>query len=275
MSVLPTSYRFHKMSPGGNPTILLMGSDNIDPMFRPRIAASLMDPLHLHAEQVGFVTLSSTRPRLEMMGGEFCGNACRCVATLLAMETGQDGEWAIDVSGVDRPIKVWANTHGTATEAWSEVPVHTTPDCITEVNVGIHRVDMDGITHLLLDAERHMLPEDFEEASTWLRKEFELEDLPAVGCIWYMDDEGEHAIFPSVWVRDTGTTYLESACGSGTMALAQLIARDVGGDLELDVYQPSGGIITAKISYDSTAQTFSEAYIGGQVSPVASGETYL
>lgn len=275
MSVLPTSYRFHKLSPGGNPTILVMGSDNIDPMFRPRIASSLMDPLHLHAEQVGFVTLSSARPRLEMMGGEFCGNACRCLAALLAMETGQDGEWEIDASGVERPLKVRALRHGTMLEAWSDVPVGTSASCITEVNPGIHRVDLDGITHLLLDAERHLLPEDFSEASLWLRDEFELNDLPAVGCIWHMEEDGKHAIFPSVWVRDTDTTHLETACGSGTMALAQLIARDVTGDVELDVFQPSGGIITACISYDADGDTFSSASIGGQVSPVASGEAYL
>jgi len=45
-----------------------------------------MDTLHLGAEQVGFIIHLDLQPRLEMMGGEFCGNASRALAVVLAYE---------------------------------------------------------------------------------------------------------------------------------------------------------------------------------------------
>ncbi|EGY26344.1 diaminopimelate epimerase-like protein [Desulfovibrio sp. A2] len=106
----PNALRFHKFSPGGNTTILV--TDPVPVRLRAAVAAELMGEHHVHAEQVGFVSLAGARPRIDMMGGEFCGNACRSLAALLALKrvlvAGPGGLMSgeIDSSGVDGPLPV-------------------------------------------------------------------------------------------------------------------------------------------------------------------------
>lgn len=106
-----TSFAFSKLTPGGNPTIILH-----DPAVQPgglaRIAAMLMSPMHLYAEQVGALYSSEADewspslpdwevPRLDMMGGEFCVNATRASAYCLAK---QGRLMPLDVPGLKSPV---------------------------------------------------------------------------------------------------------------------------------------------------------------------------
>lgn len=83
------SLSFAKLVPGGNPTILLT-DPGIPAQSLPGLAAALMQPLHLGAEQVGalygFAAARPEPPHLEMMGGEFCVNATRAAALILARQ---------------------------------------------------------------------------------------------------------------------------------------------------------------------------------------------
>ena len=81
MRVLP----FTKYSPCGNTTILVRES-SLSPADRARVAAEIIAPGHLEAEQAGYVDTAAPVPRLDMMGGEFCVNATRAFAALLAEE---------------------------------------------------------------------------------------------------------------------------------------------------------------------------------------------
>lgn len=110
---MTTSIAFSKVLPGGNSTIILTGTD-LTPDELPGIAAALMHPLHLQAEQVGALFLRGALPHLQMMGGEFCVNATRSAALLLA----RNGRLApfvpgclhgeITVSGMASPIHILA-----------------------------------------------------------------------------------------------------------------------------------------------------------------------
>ena len=79
MRVLP----FTKYSPCGNTTILVRES-SLSPADRARVAAEIIAPGHLEAEQAGYVDTAAPVPRLDMMGGEFCVNATRAFAALLS-----------------------------------------------------------------------------------------------------------------------------------------------------------------------------------------------
>ncbi len=73
---------FSKWSPGGNITILL---EQVLPKKKhAELCARVLSPLHLQAEQSGTIDLNSNPPRLRMMGDEFCINATRSCAALLA-----------------------------------------------------------------------------------------------------------------------------------------------------------------------------------------------
>ena len=73
--------QFIKLSPAGNMTILFL--DQVQAYRRKKVASRLLDYTSLHGEQVGFIVRKGQYFGLEMMGGEFCGNATRSLAALL------------------------------------------------------------------------------------------------------------------------------------------------------------------------------------------------
>ena len=102
-------HAFWKITPGGNPTILLR-SEDVPPEKRASVANAVMSGQHLGAEQVGYVRFEGT-PRLDMMGGEFCLNATRSFAVLLAekglLAHDEDGMFGnVEVSGVPDEVSV-------------------------------------------------------------------------------------------------------------------------------------------------------------------------
>jgi diaminopimelate epimerase len=271
-----SSYRFVKVSPGGNTTILLLDPPEMTARERAELAARLMDPLHLGAEQVGYLSCGS-EPHLEMMGGEFCGNAARSAAYLLVRQGhpafsvhADEATGTLGVSGVDAPLEVRVDTAlGTAAV---EMPLEGISDCLHSHAEGCAVVHLDGISHVLLDAAVHPFPEDPVAACAAYREALGL-DGPAVGCVWYSAVEDDYAITPVVWVRETATTHVETACGSGTVALALLMARERGAS-QLRARQPSGSTITAMVLLDGQGAP-SLAWIDGPVRIVAEGGTHL
>ncbi|MEG2005372.1 MAG: hypothetical protein RR014_04960, partial [Bilophila sp.] len=182
---------FVKLSPCGNITVLITDVP-LSPAERARVAAELIAPGHLAAEQAGFVDTRPPLPRMDMMGGEFCLNASRALAVHLLREgrlrpqeaaleaasaqkstpqtTNLYGwhEGMASLSGVDTPLLVQARRlapaatrQGSPNENRFEAAVVLDlPDkpelCLADA--GIWLVRLPGIAHLVLDAQQHPLP---------------------------------------------------------------------------------------------------------------------
>lgn len=307
----PNALRFHKFSPGGNTTILV--TDPVPVQLRAAVAAELMGEHHVHAEQVGFVSLAGTRPRIDMMGGEFCGNACRSLAALLALKrvlvAGPGGLMSgeIESSGVEGPLPVRVvltargpdaavrmplppvagnvsggknASEGKGAPAEMEAGTGNAPPCppdlsrmVTHLDEGMALVRLPGIAHLLLDAALHPFPEAWRDRARALIALHGLSDEPAAGCIWHHGPLAAPGITPVVRVRDTDSIILESACGSGSLAYGLLRAASGDGEISLAVRQPSGAAI--RVSVTRRDGLTPEAWIGGAVRHVASGTAYL
>ena len=85
--------QFVKLDPTGNTTILV--STPVPRADQPRVAELLMADENLCAEQVGFIeapTLPGACARLQMAGGEFCGNDSMSLGALLALRSGSAEE---------------------------------------------------------------------------------------------------------------------------------------------------------------------------------------
>lgn len=264
--------RFYKAVPGGNPTILVL--DPVAPRERAHLARILMDAGHIQAEQVGFLDLAAEPVRLDMMGGEFCGNACRAAAAVMAFEGvglrpcagGLCGD--LSVSGAHGPVRLKVEQGG---DCWAEMPLPQTPgEGVSEPEPGVGLVRLPGIAHLCLDEGRHPFPGDFREAAAALRARFGL-DGEAVGCIWYRQGD-PCAIKPVVWVRSTGSTHYETGCGSGSLALAMWLGRGQKIPMSLAVLQPSGSSVGVVLEADASGP---RAWIHGPVALVARGEALV
>ncbi|CAK7037317.1 MAG: Histidine racemase [Desulfovibrio sp.] len=279
-ALMPTfTLPFIKLCPGGNPTILIDSEPAyaLPAQMRAEIAAALLHADHLHGDQVGFLSMTGAMPHLEMMGGEFCVNAARSAAAVFARkgslpQTGQD-EWQgeISVSGADRPVTVAVRsanaTPGSTTvyDSALALPLAGISYPATASAAGETLVRLPGITHLLIDCAASPRPADIIKAAAEKRQEYGLEKEEAAGVVWYeKKQDGAYAIAPVVYVAATDSSVFESACGSGSLAVA-LIAAPQG---EISVFQPSGHALSIRF----TGET---AWIGGSVTITAHGETYV
>lgn len=304
-------YPFWKVTPSGNPTILLRAED-VAPTLRASVAADVMDPLHIGGEQVGYVRFTGT-PRLDMMGGEFCLNATRAFAAVLAEQglleqSGGTHSGAVEVSGADGPVAVRVIERENAlplAEACLHFADLPRPEpCGEEIAL----VRLPGIAHIIQkDAqkgEHSAMPAeaDLSAFCQAQRRSLGLEQEEAVGHLWLrrLDKakDGEVpensapkspapltpdstvsasgacaalVMVPAVWVRDTATLCPESACGSGTLACA-LAEHAASGALRFSVLQPSGCALSVRLERQADGWN---VWVGGPVRITVSGMTDL
>jgi len=216
-------------------------------------------------EQVGFVFIKNQQINLNMAGGEFCGNATRSTARL-ALDN-EIGDLEINVSGVNKPLKAGITKNN---EAYAQMPVFSDPSKVKQDpdNKTAWIVEMEGIIHYIdFDSSQiqSLSKEEIKRFALTKIKEKKLDKFPASGVIFVRKLENENfQIIPIVYVKNIGTLFLETACGSGTCALGQVMAIINNQSIvELPVVQPSGEII--KISIDYQDGEFKYAQIQGQV----------
>jgi len=89
-SYIVNAYNVIIANPAGNITAFVL-DNNIEKKDYIYVANKLMEIAELEIEQVGFVKEPKLggELRLEMMGGEFCGNATRSFGLYLAMLKGE------------------------------------------------------------------------------------------------------------------------------------------------------------------------------------------
>lgn len=282
------SLPFYKVSPGGNPTTLVFtAGTGLNPKQYPHVAAKLMRPEQIGGEQVGFVNaLSETPQQLTMMGGEFCGNACRALAAVIHLAEGGPAKGALLCSGMESPVtyEVTRNNLGETTST-IEFPLLPEQFRITELDSGMHLVELPGISHIILNERRYAQTMDLAWSASILRKRYALENREAVGVIWFTLESCAagcelFTITPVVWVRGTNTIHTESACGSGTLAFSLFMqhlretsktqkSNDNPNEL-IAVRQPSGAIFYSGICHDTQ-----NAIISGPVIITAKGTAFI
>jgi diaminopimelate epimerase len=269
------SCRIVSADPAGNITIFVL-----DPVEsgeeRAGLAKALLAEPSLRAEQVGFVRPPPGNPdssrngscpagywRLEMMGGEFCGNAARSFGLYVARETGLSGlvTVTIGISGSKEPLPVRVDTGAGRAEV--RIPRPLMVEALEFEGRRLPVYVFEGITHLIFpDPGTDSVPRRelvFALGDAWRAASGASPE--AFGVMFW--DAGKSFMRPAVYVEATASLVFESSCGSGTAALAAWLAgnlREGGGYYE--VAQP-GGIIEARIAKkDGTIRDIS---IGGAV----------
>ena len=232
--------RYVPLDPTGNLTCLVL--DPVAEEDRPRVTAALMN----RCEQVGYL-LPAKDPgaaaRLQMMGGEFCGNAAMATAAFLARERGRtEGETEIplEVSGAAGVVNCRVRRE---TDTWIgkvEMPPVRKIEKIRVDGRNLTAVELPGMTHLI-DCGAAA---GKEEAEKLIRRAAEEMNLPAAGLLRW--DEAGAYMTPLVYVRESRTLVWETACGSGSTAIAAWKAKSAGHSLTVPVHQP-GGVLTVDV----------------------------
>ncbi len=232
-------YTYLIADPSGNTTAFVLG----DVPDRGSAARVVMDALRV--EQVAFVH----HGRMDMMGGEFCGNAsrsfalvqalCRPDGTLLPL-TGSRRE-QVQVSGADHPLEVSIRGDDTVLRAAIHMPLPTAILPLEDPCFGACTlVCYPGISHLVLEDTE---PRDAHLSAARALAERHCPPGPARECFGLMYVRGDR-LRPLVYVQATDTLIWESSCASGSCAVAAARAFAAKTTLELELFQPGGSLTT-------------------------------
>lgn len=244
-----------RANPAGNITLFVL--DPVEKAARAELAGRLMELEELHGEQVGFLCQPEQGcvGRMEMAGGEFCGNATRAFGMLMAREHGGLKQVQVEVSGCNHPVTVDVDLE--AGTARSEMPL---PLWVKEVQAGGvtgKLVHLGGIAHLVVE---HVEPSQvfFDQVEPVFQ---DISGLDAYGVIFLEPETG--TMTPLVKVPAANTLVWEGSCGSGSLACA--VAQSEGlpeGEFARDYVQPAGVVRAAVVR---TKGAVTAAYIGGPV----------
>lgn len=256
---------FQTADPAGNITLLV--TTPVPPGDYQTVAARLLSLRELDAEQVGFLVPPQGQGvvRLEMMGGEFCGNALRCAGLYYALQTGRrrEGRFPVEISGCKEALPVQVNPLTSQVSVQMPLPEQVEPCTFLEASA--RAVRLPGIVHAV-----SFLPPVREEADlrTALSALAQAHGVPAAGVMFW--DRQSSSLTPAVYVQGTDSLYFERSCASGSTAVAacHALSAQRDGRFQLTLRQPGGEIRTAAVVRGGR---LTQITIGG---PVTMGPAY-
>lgn len=238
--------------PAGNITAMVQSP--VAPGHRVRVSKAIL--ALGRAEQVGFLTepILGGDCRLEMMGGEFCGNAARSLGYLTALSRHKTGTHtlAVEISGAPAPVPVTADLD--RGWAWANMPL---PLRLIQTEVAgrsYPTVFCPGICHLMAERapEEAFLTEALAALSAY---------HPEAAGVMFL--EGDR-LTPAVYVRSTDSLVWESSCGSGSTAWGWYLAQTAPDGQQAYRFREPGGVIETAVTKQAGAVT--RIFMGGPLS---------
>ena len=174
-------YNIVVANPANNITVFVL--DYVEKEDYKDIAKNILENTDFNAEQVGFVKepIMGGDVRLEMMGGEFCGNASRSIGMLFARQNNiESGNVLVEITGSDRPLNTKVDFENETSEI--DMPI---PKRIESINVsGLGKfpiVLIDGINHIIAESV-DATDENFEK---FKKAVYENYDIEAFGVMFF------------------------------------------------------------------------------------------
>ena len=261
--------------PAKNITVFVL--DPVEsPPGRAALARAILAEKSIGAEQVGFVVPGAAFPntaagpglwRLEMAGGEFCGNAARSFGFYVAMVLGLKGKTTlfVSVSGADGPVRVEVDAE--KSRASAEMPKPLAVKTLDYEGRALPVLIFEGITHIIAP-DLEAKSETFYAIKSLAEREFFSPNgllekaLPsAVGVMFY--DTASRFTRPAVYVRGVDSLVFESSCGSGSAALGVWLSRELCDGVAGCLLTQPGGVIETEVT--KRAGEISAISIGGEV----------
>ena len=258
--------RFEVLYPGGNTTALVEGLvDN--PRQRKELNKIVMAS-DSNIEQVGCYDLSNfNRPKLQMAGNELCINAIRALAYLVCLKSGgKIKEFEVEVILENRSLFFKAGVNSLR-QAWVELATGNIP-IVDDGGIDTWTVPLEGITQVVTTEvfeQSANLDSIKNKAKSILQQRGLLDSVPAAGVTFISKNSQGLAIMPVVWVKDVETLFLETACGSATIA-AYLALTDQQN--RCNIQQPSGLALQVETRLESGDNQARVLRISGPVSRI-------
>lgn len=272
---LLTLERVTIVRPGGNDTAIVW--DNVPRELQGSLSKRIQST-YPGIEQVMFVEEGKDGlVRGQMAGGEFCGNATRSLGYLVMQ--GKDGYATLEVSGAKQPMSVKIENG----MAQTSLPVKSSLES-AQANGDDYIVHLDGISFVITSKSSVLGDRVLSEGNPDKQKEIVLAALQANGFateypasgVMVIDrqNDGSFKLEPFVYVRDTGTLYYESGCGSGSTSVGVMVAKESGLPVKnLRITQPSG--MDLLVSIDREEESFKGATVNGPIEVLFDGRMHI
>lgn len=249
---------FVKLDPAGNST-LLYNIKNLKKEEITKVSESLKKKEYLDAEQIGFINEN----HIQMLGGEFCGNASRSFGVYLAKNDKEFQErrsYTITCSGEDTPIELEIIGSTTENRFFSKIkmPRYISMQNIDLNKIEICKVEFSGITHFIFES-KGISSSVVELIKSYCQKH----KIKNFGVMFF--DKEDCFMVPYVNIESIGGCW-ENSCASGTAALGFYLGKDSDFD-SININQP-GGLLVLSIEND-------ELYINGPINILAEGVSYI
>ena len=245
--------RYTVIDPTKNITLLVTSPTPRN--VQPRIAAELLQ-LETDAEQVGFAEgLATGNPRLQMMGGEFCGNATMSMAAWLNQDlpVGESRSLTLPVSGGPAPVPCQVTRLDGCFIGTVSMPLPERIETLSLPVCGVMQslpvVFLPGICHVIVPAD--MISRD--QAEEALRSWSDLLPGEAMGLLLLSEDQTSFT--PLVYVKPTDSCVWERGCGSGSASIGAWLTAVRGADQCVSLCQPGGAIQVVTKTDDGASLT--------------------
>ncbi|MGN1230529.1 MAG: hypothetical protein ACI4TP_01395 [Anaerotignum sp.] len=268
--------KFIKTSPTENMTLLIQ-----TPVPREQqlvVAEKLIAYGSVYAEQAGYIEEPKkplAEKRLQMMAGEFCGNASLSLAAWLAKEkglsVGEKTEIILEVSGAKSLVRceIKREEKGFFGRVAMPLPqkIEKRAFSLEGESVELDTVVFAGITHIIVPVS--LWGEDGAVKAEQAAKAWANEMPAAFGILLFDAEKG--GLRPLVSVENVSLIW-ERGCGSGTSAIGAYLAEKTGKSVSVSLKQP-GGIMGVEAEYVNGK--IEGLFITGNVSIVAEGTAFL
>lgn len=246
------SEKIYYINPSGNITAII--PTNLSWSEKETLASEIIK--EGKAEQVAYESkpLYGGIARIDMMGGEFCGNALRGYGYKCIKETYDIGRHNINVeiSGSNMIHKVTVDLDCNKSYVQVEKPYNIRNIKINDEELTL--VQMDGIDHLIVD--------DITEDELLAKKYIEVVKNDKTKALGVMFVNGNRLV-PYVYVAGIDTFVRESACGSGSIATAYYLYQTGKNKCKSYIFEEPGGNIEVVIK--ATGTELEALVMGGDV----------
>ena len=223
-----------RADPAGNITVFVL--DPVEKAQRAAIAEKIMAIPALKGEQVGYACAAEddVDGHMEMMGGEFCGNATRAYGMYIAQQKGGLSSVRLRVSGCNHVVTAQVDLKSGTARA--EMPC---PRSVKRVTVNGHEgtlVDLTGIAHFVVEGVEPS--EGFFRAAEPIFSG--IAGLDACGVIFLDAEKRRMTAVAQSEAMENGGFSCEYRQPAGTVRASverqggNVIAASIGGEVTLD-----------------------------------------
>lgn len=263
MSVSYDDLKYNYIDPTGNITILV---ESTVPKEEYTIVSDYFCKKYPACEQVGFVFCDCPGAdiRLQMAGGEFCGNATMSTGALFAKKSGltlgQKKTVKVKPSGSPSVLDVEIeyldeNYYAGKVSMPSPIGFEYRDFSFAGRDYRLPMVKFQGMYHIIFDsAEVETLSKEAAEEAVikWC------EEIGSDGMGLMFLNEAERKLTPLVYVPALKAFYWENSCASGTTATGYYLYKKYKKETDIFFTEP-GGELGIKVSSEN------EIYLSGHV----------